>query len=138
MAEEIAHDVLVEVWQKAPLWDSGRGSSAGWIMTVARHRAIDRVRSEASRRDREDRVAQRGEPAAPDPVAESVVDQLDRNVVTDSLRGLTDLQREVIELAYYAGKTQRQIADSLDVPLGTVKSRVRDALTKLKEAVGND
>ena len=131
-AEEVAQEVLVEVWRTATRYDPASGSVAGWIATIAHRRAVDRVRSEEAARHRAARV-----PVAPGSaeVADVVVDALDRARVRDALAGLTGLQRQSVELAYYGGYTHTDIATLLDVPLGTVKSRIRDGLIRLRDAL---
>lgn len=126
IAADVAQDVLVAVWNKAARFDATRGSAMAWIATMTRSRAIDVVRSlEASRR-RE--ANQDPAPEPNDPVAESVVIRAEHSQVHNAVLDLTDLQRESIELAFYEGLTHTQISDRLDIPLGTVKTRIRDGL----------
>lgn len=129
-AEEIAHDVMLEVWAKAHTFSTERGSARAWVATITRRRAIDVVRSEQATRRRDTRSV---EPAvlAGDPVADTVADRDDRERIRAGLESLTEIQREAIELAYFGGLTYRQVADHLDLPLGTVKTRMRDALGRL-------
>ena len=136
-SEEVTQEVLLEVWRSASRFDRSRGSANGWIMTMAHRRAVDRVRSEQSSRNRDERIAVRdsGE-AAFDSVAEDVEIRLEQQQVRQALDGLTDLQREAIELAYYQGYTYRQVAELLDTPLGTVKTRLRDGLIRLRDTIG--
>lgn len=136
MSEEVAQEVLLEVWRSAARFDAQRGSATAWIMTMAHRRAVDRVRSEQSSRERSERVG-RGAWAPPfDEVAEEVEARLERRQVRQALDQLTDLQREAVELAYYNGYTQREVADLLDAPLGTVKTRLRDGLIRLRDTMG--
>lgn len=132
LAEEVAQEVLLEVWRKAATFDPARGSATGWIGTMARRRAVDRVRSEQAGRDREDRVGRRDEPRPFDVVAEEVETRLEHERVRRALDGLSALQREAIELAYVAGRSYREVASALGVPEGTAKSRLRDGLTRLR------
>lgn len=136
-SEEVTQEVLLEVWRTASRFDRARGSANGWIMTMAHRRAVDRVRSEQSSRNRDERIAVRdsGE-AAFDVVAEDVEIRLEQEQVRQALDGLTELQREAIELAYYQGYTYRQVAELLDTPLGTVKTRLRDGLIRLRDTIG--
>jgi RNA polymerase sigma-70 factor (ECF subfamily) len=133
-AEEVTQEILVEVWRNAPRFDPERGSATSWIMTIAHRRAVDRVRSEQSARDRETRVFIQ-DPPAPD-AGETVADQMEQQRVRMALEGLTDIQREAIALAYYGGHTYREVSDLLDVPLATIKTRIRDGLIRLRDSLG--
>lgn len=132
-AEDVAQDALIDVWRRAPSFDSDRGSAKGWIATIAHRRAVDVVRSEQASRDRTDKVAAREVSTPHDSVAAEIVSRAEREQVTQALLGLTSLQREVIELAYYQGYTYREVAAGLGAPLGTVKTRIRDGLKRLAE-----
>lgn len=138
MAEEVAHDVMIEVWSKAQAFDASRGSAKAWIATITRRRAIDVVRSEQSSRTRDERVGAASISPASDPVAEEIIDDNDRARVRGHLSSLTDLQRESIELAFYGGLSYPEVATRLDVPLGTVKTRMRDGLKRLADLMGPD
>ncbi len=132
MSEEVTKEVFVELWRIAPRFEPGKGSAQSWIATIAHRRAVDRVRSEQSRRDREQRDVDQREVVTAD-VADGMVDQLDRRRVKDALSTLSDTQREAIELAYYGGRTYREVAVLLDVAEGTIKTRIRDGLIKLRD-----
>ena len=132
LAEEVAQEVLTEVWQKAGRFDPDRGSAAGWIVTFAHRRAVDRVRSEQAARDRNDRVAHRDQERSYDHVADEVERRLEHWQVREAVSRLTDRQREAIELAYFGGHTYREVASVLGIPEGTAKSRLRDALARLR------
>ena len=135
LAEEVSQEVLVEVWRKADRFDPDRGTASGWITTLAHRRAVDRVRSEQASRDRDDRVSRRDTPRDFDNVADEVQVRLDHWQVRRALSTLTDRQREAIELAYFGGHTYRDVAKVLDIPEGTAKSRLRDGLLRLREAL---
>jgi len=135
-AEEIAQEVLIQVWRKAAAFDPSRGGAMTWIMTLAHRRTVDRVRSEQASAAREDQAGRREIPAPADGVAELVLDRLDRQRVRDCLGGLTGAQRESITLAYYDGYTYREVAARIGLPLGTVKSRIRDGLIRLRDCLG--
>ena len=135
-ASDVLQEVFWEAWRDAPAYDAARGSAEAWMVTRARTRAIDRIR--ATRRRSETFVAPLDEGLAAGP-RESAPDAAeraaDRGTVMSALDRLPDVQREVIELAYYAGLTQTEIAERLKQPLGTVKTRIRLALERLREVV---
>ena len=135
-SEEVTQEVLVEVWRTAPRFDPARGGARTWILTMAHRRAVDRVRSEQATRDRTERVGHRDRPRAFDEVADQVETRFEHQQVRDGLAALTDLQREAVELAYYQGYTYREVADLLGAPLGTIKTRMRDGLIRLRDAIG--
>jgi RNA polymerase sigma-70 factor (ECF subfamily) len=133
-SEEVAQEVLLEVWRTASRFDAGRGTATTWVMTIAHRRAIDRVRSETAAAEREHKTAQ--VPVAADEVAESVEASLEAERVRRCLGGLTELQRESITLAYYGGYTYPQVARLLGTALGTIKTRIRDGLIRLRDCMG--
>ncbi len=135
-SEEVTQEVLVEVWRSATRFDAERGSASSWIHTMAHRRAIDRVRASQASHDREQRVAVRDHFPAYDEVAEKVETRLEQEQVRRCLGTLTELQRESVTLAYYGGYTYREVADLLEAPLGTVKTRLRDGLIRLRDCLG--
>ena len=135
-SEEVAQEVLVEVWRSATRFDPERGSAQTWILTMAHRRAVDRVRSAQAATEREERVAYRDHVPDYDEVAEAVESRLEAEAVRRCLGTLTDLQRESVTLAYYGGYTYREVGELLDVPLGTVKTRLRDGLIRLRDCLG--
>jgi len=135
-SEEVAQEVLVEVWRTATRFDPDKGTAATWILTMAHRRAIDRVRSAQAAHDREEKVAHRDHLPAFDEVAEQVETRLEQEQVRRCLGGLTELQRESVTLAYYGGYTYREVGELLEVPLGTVKTRLRDGLIRLRDCLG--
>jgi RNA polymerase sigma-70 factor (ECF subfamily) len=135
-SEEVAQEVMVEVWRTATRFDPSRGSATTWIMTMAHARAVDRVRSAQASRDRDERVGRRDTVREYDEVAEEVEVRLEQQAVRSCLGGLTELQRESVQLAYYGGYTYREVAELLDVPLGTIKTRLRDGLIRLRDCLG--
>ena len=132
MAEEVAQEVLVEVWRIAIRFDPDRGSARAWLTTMAHRRAIDRVRSERSSRDRTDRIGRRDLPLPYDDVTERAEVSHDHEQVRAALHRLTERQRQVVDLAYFEGYTYREVAEILDAPLGTIKTRMRDGLIRLR------
>ena len=135
-SEEVTQEVFVELWRTAARFDPARGTARSWILTCAHRRAVDRVRS-AERAARRDDLAGRRDQGRPyDEVVEQVETGLEREHVRRSLHALTDLQRETVVLAYYGGYTHREIAELLGVPSGTVKTRLRDGLLRLRDHLG--
>ena len=133
-AADVLQEVFWEAWQGAPAYDPGRGSPEAWMVTRARTRAIDRVR--AVRRRRETFVPAVDEGPAPLEAGGDAAEQAeDRGVIRAALAQLSPAQREAIELAYYAGLTQTEIARRLEQPLGTIKTRIRLGLERLRDAV---
>jgi RNA polymerase sigma-70 factor, ECF subfamily len=133
-SEEVMQEVLLEVWRTAGRFDPSAGSATAWIMTVAHRRAVDRVRSEQRAAERELRAATAS--IAYDEVSEAVEISLDQERVRRCLNGLTDLQRESVTLAYYGGYSYREVAKLLGVAVGTVKTRMRDGLIRLRDCLG--
>jgi RNA polymerase sigma-70 factor, ECF subfamily len=132
-SEEVAQEVLLEVWRTASRFDPDRGSAAAWALTIAHRRAVDRVRSESAGSRREQKVALDRD--SDDDVAETVAATLDHQRVRRCLDGLTELQRESIQLAYYGGYSYPQVAQLLGVALSTVKTRIRDGLIRMRDCM---
>jgi RNA polymerase sigma-70 factor (ECF subfamily) len=132
LAEEVTQDVMVTVWRIADRFDPACGSARNWVMSIARRHAVDRVRREQSARERDQRYAERTHSPAYDHVVETVEERLERQRVLVAVAALTPVQREAVELAYYGGYSHREVAELLEAPLGTVKTRLRDALVRLR------
>jgi RNA polymerase sigma-70 factor (ECF subfamily) len=133
-AEEIVQETFVEVWRRAGEFDGARGGAASWITAIARNRAIDRLRARGAS-ERRDLEVGRDAPSVPTPL-EDVEQRLERERVTAALAELPPEQRTAIDLAYFHGLTQREIAERTGEPLGTVKTRVRLAMEKLAARLG--
>lgn len=133
-AEEVAQEVLLEVWRSASRFDADRGGALSWVMTIAHRRAVDRVRSETASAQREQKVALPLVDAG-DEIPDIVAATIDRQRVRRCLEALTALQREAITLAYYGGYSYPQVAKLLNVALGTVKTRIRDGLIRLRDCL---
>ena len=133
-SEEVAQEVLLEVWRTAARFDPALGSAATWALTIAHRRAIDRVRSATAAAEREQKTADFRIPA--DDVAEAVEASLERERVRRCLAGLTEAQRESITLAYYGGHSYREVAALLGTALGTIKTRIRDGLIRMRDCLG--
>jgi RNA polymerase sigma-70 factor (ECF subfamily) len=127
-AEEVAQEVFLEMWRRAFRYDPGKGSATRWALTIARHRAIDRVRSAAAASARELRTAA----GAPARVSDTAADTSDLELLRQCLLDLSHLQREAITLAFYGEHTYAEAARMLGVPLGTLKNRIRDGLARLR------
>jgi RNA polymerase sigma-70 factor (ECF subfamily) len=135
-AEEVAQEALVEVWRTAARFDPAKGSATSWVLTIAHRRSVDRVRSAQAAAERERRVAAASTETPYDDVVESVTASLEQQQVRRCLQGLTELQRESITLAYYAGLSYREVAERLDTALPTIKTRMRDGLIRLRDCLG--
>lgn len=132
-AEEVTMETFSQVWRDAPKFDAGRGSVAAWLCIIARSRSLDLVRSH-SRRQRLTETAAR-EPVEETVTGMQVLDEERRRHVGLALAELPAAQREAIELAYYQGLSQSEIADRLQQPLGTIKTRMRAGMQKLREGL---
>lgn len=135
-SEEVAQEVLVEVWRTAPRYRRDRGTAINWILTLAHRRAVDRVRSVEAAAVRDHKAALLERTPEYDEVTEQVEARLEREQVRRCLRTLTEIQHQAVTLAYYRGLTYRQVAEALSLPLGTVKTRLRDGLIRLRDCLG--
>jgi RNA polymerase sigma-70 factor (ECF subfamily) len=137
-AEEALQDTWMQAWRTASSYDASRGAVGAWLVTIVRSRALDRVRSLGSRRRAEAAAAEEAAvdppPLAPDPAAGVASRMLQVNV-TAAMTALAPQQRAVVELAYFEGLSQTEIAERLNAPLGTVKSWTRQALLQLRARV---
>jgi RNA polymerase sigma-70 factor (ECF subfamily) len=135
-SEEVMQEVLLEVWRTAARFDSSVGSANAWIMTIAHRRAVDRVRSEERAAARELRAMSAS--IEYDEVSDAALASLEQERVRRCLDGLTELQRQSVTLAYYGGYSYREVAQLLGVAVGTVKTRMRDGLIRLRDCLGVD
>ena len=134
-SEEVTQEVLLEVWRTASRFDATRGSAMTWVMTIAHRRAVDRVRSVSAETQREQKVSSFSA-VPPEGVAETVESRLDAERARRCLDSLTELQRQSITLAYYGGYTYPEVASLLSTALGTIKTRVRDGLIRMRDCMG--
>ncbi|HTX94559.1 MAG TPA: sigma-70 family RNA polymerase sigma factor [Mycobacterium sp.] len=134
-SEETTQEVYCEVWRRAWEYDSGKGSALAWLLTLAHRRAVDRVRSEEAGMKRQSRYLAASADPASDVVAESAITGDERRRVVECLGGLTDIQRQCIEMAYYEGLTYSEVSKRLAANLSTIKSRMRDALRGLRNCL---
>ena len=136
-AEDVMQDVFVQIWDKAGTYDSNRGKPLTWTMTLTKNKAIDRLRSQQRRHRLRDEF-QRESDAAPvrEDAASDKVNQIEKGkIVRSAVMKLSKQQREAIELAFFSGMTQSEIADKLREPLGTVKARIRRGMMNLKGVI---
>ena len=135
-SEEVLQEVFLEVWQSADRFAPNRGQGRSWILTIAHRRAVDRVRSAQASTDRDVRAGHRDLEVPHDGVAEQVELRIEGERVAAALSRLTDAQREALTLAYYGGYSQSEIAALVGAPLGTIKTRMRDGLSRLRTEMG--
>ena len=134
-AEEVLQDTWVHAWRRAGTWEPARGTVTAWLLTLARSRAIDRIRSVAARRRAETAAPAPDPPSSRDEPAANAADRQRRDRISAALAALTPQQREVLELGYFGGLSQSEIAARMGAPLGTVKSWTRQGLMRLRETV---
>jgi RNA polymerase sigma-70 factor, ECF subfamily len=131
-AEEVLQDVFVQTWRRAETFDPLLGSAVGWLIGIARNRAIDRLRTNASRRPRSEVVETIVSAVTPESAAVLAERQ---EAVRHALASLHSEQRELIQRAYFRGLTQSELAAELKLPLGTVKTRIRTGLAQLRNTL---
>ena len=135
-SEEVLQEIFFEVWQSAAQFAPNKGQGRSWVFTIAHRRAVDRVRSSQASSDRDVRVGLRDLGVAHDAVAEEVELRIEGRRVAAAVATLPEVQREAITLAYYGGYSQSEIAALVGAPLGTIKTRMRDGLTRLRVEMG--
>lgn len=138
-AEEVLQEVFLQVWRSAGRYDAARSSPRGWLLLLARSRALDRHRGTVARRRREEEAARSSAAQAVAPLGTRRLEHGEsRRRIGSALDRLPPEQRRVIELSFYEGLTQTQIAEALNAPLGTVKSRALLAMRKLRQLLGEE
>lgn len=135
-SEEVTQEVFLEIWQNAPRYDQSKGGASTWILTMAHRRAVDRIRSSQSGRDRDVKIGIRDYVSQYDNVAETVETTIEHERVKKAMSQLTELQRQAVTLAYYGGFSHSEVASMLSVPIGTVKTRLRDGMIRLRDELG--
>jgi RNA polymerase sigma-70 factor (ECF subfamily) len=135
-AEEVTQEVYLEIWQSASRFEATRGSAMSWMLTLAHRRAVDRIRSAQSSRDRDVKIGIRDYDREYDHVSETVEVRLESERVKRALVKLTELQRQAVVLAYFKGLSHSEVATLLHVPVGTVKTRLRDGMIRLRDEMG--
>lgn len=131
-AEEVAQEVLLQIWQSAARFDPSRGSAAAWIGQITRARAIDRIRHSQASRIRDQWHADHDTVTDFDTVSETVLTGVDISLVRDGLRQVSAIQREALVLAFFTDRTYLEIANTLNVPLSTLKTRIRDGIISIR------
>ncbi|MET0931110.1 MAG: ECF RNA polymerase sigma factor SigK [Aeromicrobium sp.] len=134
-AEEVAQEVYIQVWQSAARFDPAKGNAKSWLLTLAHRRAVDAIRHDQAATNRENRYDWSSGPDF-DEVEETVTITLEHEQVKRCLDGLTDLQREAVNLAYYQGYTYAEVATALDANTATIKTRMRDGIVRLRDCMG--
>ena len=135
-AQEVTQEAYLEVWRTASRFDQAKGSAMSWLMTIVHRKAVDRVRSAEASSRRDTTYHDTTTQVEHDSTADTVETRMEARRVRSALAGLTVVQREAIALAYYGGYTHTEVATMLDVPVGTAKTRIRDGLIRLRDALG--
>lgn len=135
-SEEVTQEVFLEIWQNASRYEPSKGGASTWILTMAHRRAIDRIRSSQSGRDRDVKIGIRDYVSDYDNVADTVETTIEHERVKEAMTQLTELQRQAVSLAYYGGYSHSEVATMLSVPIGTVKTRLRDGMIRLRDELG--
>ncbi len=134
-AEEVTQEVFLQVWQSSAQFDPSRGAAMTWVLTLAHRRAVDRVRSSESGRRRDTTHVELDVQTPFDETATAVHASLESERVRDALATLSAGQRQAIELAYFGGHTHAEVSRLMQIPLGTAKTRIRDGLLRLRDAL---
>lgn len=135
-AEEVVQEAYLDAWRTSSRFDPARGSAIGWLLTIVHRKAVDRVRSAEAATARDATYHRESSPVEHDSTLEAAHASLEAQRVRSAVTGLTEVQREAVELAFFGGYTHTQVATMLDVPVGTAKTRIRDGLIRLRDAMG--
>ncbi|MFN8192897.1 MAG: ECF RNA polymerase sigma factor SigK [Nocardioidaceae bacterium] len=135
-AEEVTQEAYLDVWRTSTRFDPERGSAISWLLTIVHRKAVDRVRSAEASSRRDETYQRQQHQVDHDSTAEAAQASLEARRVRHALTGLTPAQRQAIELAYLDGYTHTEVAQMLDLPLGTAKTRIRDGLIRLRDSLG--
>lgn len=135
-SEEVLQEVFLEVWQSAARFAPNRGQGRSWVLAIAHRRAVDRVRSSQASAERDTRVGIRDLGGEHDVVAETVEARIEGERVGTALAALPQAQREALTLAYFGGYSQSEVSAMTGVPLGTIKTRMRDGMHRLRQELG--
>ncbi|MBB3045417.1 ECF RNA polymerase sigma factor SigK [Nocardioides sp. LMS-CY] len=135
-AEEVTQEAFLEIWRTASRFDPGRGSALSWLLMITHRTAVDRVRSAEASTRRDTTYHHQHQPVDHDVTAEAAQASLEARRVRSAMAALTEVQREAVGLAYLGGYTHTEVATMLDLPVGTAKTRIRDGLIRLRDALG--
>ena len=135
-AEEVVQEAFLEVWRTSSRFDPDRGSALSWLMTICHRKAVDRVRSAEASTRRDTTYQHQNQTIDHDATADAAQASMEAKRVRGALSGLTPVQREAIELAYFGGYTHTEVAGILDLPVGTAKTRIRDGLIRMRDKMG--
>ena len=135
-AEEVAQESFLEIWRTSGRYDPDRGSPLAWLLTITHRKAVDRVRSAEASTRRDTTYHQQNQAVEHDSTAEAAQASLEAHRVRGALAALTEVQREAVGLAYFGGYTHTEVATMLELPVGTAKTRIRDGLIRLRDAMG--
>lgn len=135
-SEEVTQEIFLEIWQTASRYDPSKGGAMAWMLTMTHRRAVDRVRASQASRERDVRVGIRDRAPDYDAVVEDVEVRIESERVREAMMRLTELQRQAVQLAYFGGYSHREVSTMLKVPIGTVKTRLRDGMIRLRDELG--
>ena len=135
-AEEVTQEVYVEAWRSAQRFDARQGSPSAWLNTIAHRKAVDRVRASERSRQRDQRHFEADTSVPAPDTSDIVVAHDEGRRVREALNQLPEAQRAAVQLAYFEGRTHREVAEFLEIPLGTAKTRIRDAMQRLRTQLG--
>jgi RNA polymerase sigma-70 factor (ECF subfamily) len=135
-AEEVVQEAYLDAWRSSSRYEPSRGSALGWLLTIVHRKAVDRVRSAEAASQRDATYHRETQQVEHDQTAESAHASLEAQRVRGAVATLTAVQREAVELAFFGGYTHTEVATMLDVPVGTAKTRIRDGLIRLRDAMG--
>lgn len=135
-AEEVTQESYLDCWRHAARFDAAKGSAISWLLTIVHRKAVDRVRSAEASGRRDAAYGQREMSVAHDETAEAAAASIEATRVRAALAHLTSKQREAVVLAFLGGYTHTEVASMLDLPVGTAKTRIRDGLIRLRDALG--
>jgi RNA polymerase sigma-70 factor (ECF subfamily) len=135
-SEEVTQEIFLEIWQTATRYDSSKGGAIAWMLTMTHRRAVDRVRASQASRDRDTRIGIRDLAVDYDSVVERVEVHIESERVKQAMMRLTELQRQAVQLAYFGGYSHSEVSAMLSVPIGTVKTRLRDGMIRLRDELG--
>ncbi|MCU1512972.1 MAG: polymerase subunit sigma [Microbacteriaceae bacterium] len=135
-SEEVTQEVFLEIWQNAKRYEPAKGGASTWILTMAHRRAVDRIRASQAGRNRDMKIGIRDFVAEYDNVSHEVEVTIEHERVKQAMSQLTELQRQAVTLAYYGGYSHSEVSAMLKVPIGTVKTRLRDGMIRLRDELG--